>query len=95
VSCETVNDSESVVVQSVVIQHKERPEHFTESHVVLHAEDNIRVSRWVLKGEFSLVYLSPDGELRMSSTNSEIIYGMRDNMRFREMFWPLFMLNNY
>jgi hypothetical protein len=67
-----------------------------------------------LKGEFSLVYLSPDGgmrfsflhsfvnliastsiALRTSSNNLDIIYGMKDNMRFREMFWPLFMLNNY
>ena len=37
--------SESVVIQSVVIEHKERPKHFTEPHVVLHAIDYVQVSR--------------------------------------------------
>jgi hypothetical protein len=80
--------------RSIIPQFGDKAREILEQWVPLF-ESHLKDRRWVLKGEFSLVYLSPDGDLRMSSTNSDIIYGMKDNMRFREMFWPLFMLNNY
>ncbi|KAF8802727.1 hypothetical protein BYT27DRAFT_7196460 [Phlegmacium glaucopus] len=55
-------------------------------------ESHFKDRRWVLKGNFSLIYLSPDDALRTSLTRLDILYGMKDNLQFSEIFWPIYML---
>ncbi|KAF8149411.1 hypothetical protein B0H34DRAFT_802410 [Crassisporium funariophilum] len=52
--------------------------------------------RWFVKGELSIVYVPINDEIRSSPPEAlDILHGMKDDMRFPDLCWPLYMLYLY